>query len=104
MDFPKIFDVIVDIRPDSPFFGKWQGVYLDGETHEQLFIPVGFAHGFCAVSDSAHVYYKVSTVYNAETEKGFRFDDPQVAIVWPDIPLIVSKRDQTAPFFKEVFS
>jgi dTDP-4-dehydrorhamnose 3,5-epimerase len=100
----KIFDVVVDIRPDSPFFGKWQGLHLDGETHQQLFIPVGFAHGFCAVSDTAHVLYKVSNTYNAATEKGFRFDDPDVGITWPEIPLIVSARDLAAPFFKEVFS
>ncbi len=97
----RIYDVVVDIRPNSPTFGKWEGVYLDGEKHEQLFIPVGFAHGFCVVSDEAHVFYKVSTLYDTNEEMTFRFDDPDVAIEWPEPSPIVSLRDQTAPTFKE---
>ena len=98
----KIYDVVVDIRPDSPTFGKWEGVYLDGETHQQLLIPVGFAHGFCVVSPEAHVLYKTSHPFNPETEKGFRFDDPEVGIDWPVDEPIVSERDQVAPYFYEL--
>ncbi|MFI5334896.1 MAG: dTDP-4-dehydrorhamnose 3,5-epimerase [Chlamydiales bacterium] len=98
----KIFDVIVDIRKNSPTFGKWEGIYLDGETHEQLFVPVGFAHGFCVVSHEAHVLYKVSALYDSGTERTFRYNDPSVGIVWPvDAPLL-SDRDRNAPAFHEV--
>lgn len=101
----KIFDVAVDIRPDSPYFGKWEGVYLDADKHEQLFIPVGFAHGFCVVSpEGAHVHYKVSNVYNPATEKTFRFDDPHVKIEWPTQSPVTSTRDKTSPSFQEIFS
>lgn len=98
----KIFDVAVDLRPDSPTFGKWEGVYL-GE-HDQLFVPVGFAHGFCVVSDEAYVLYKVSHPYNPLTEKGFRFDDSDIGITWPTSKPLVSERDQKAPDFKEIFT
>jgi len=98
----KIYDVIVDIRPDSPTFGKWQGQILDDEKHQQLFIPVGFAHGFCVLSDEAHVLYKISTPFCAETEKGFRFDDPEVAIEWPIKDPILSERDRNTPYFYEL--
>jgi dTDP-4-dehydrorhamnose 3,5-epimerase len=95
----RIYDVAVDIRPDSPTFGRWQGVYLDAESHAQLFLPVGFAHGFCVVSDVAEVLYKVSTVYDVKTEAGFRYDDPEVGIVWPTDAPKVSRRDAEAPSF-----
>lgn len=100
----KIFDVFVDIRPDSPTFGKWEGIYLDGESREQLFLPVGFAHGFCVVSHEAHLLYKVSSVYNPASEKTFRFDDPFVGIRWPEIPHLLSERDRAAPSLKEALS
>lgn len=100
----KIYDVAVDIRPDSPYFGKWEGVVLDAEKHEQLFIPIGFAHGFCVISpEGAYVHYQVSSPYNAATEKGFRFNDPLVKIDWPTKTPLVSERDQQAPLFQEVF-
>lgn len=99
----KIFDVAVDIRPDSPTFGKWQGLYLDAEKHEQLFIPEGFAHGFCVVSpQGAWVHYKVSNIYNPKQEQTFRFDDPDIAIQWPICDPLVSERDQKSPFLKEL--
>ena len=99
----KIFDVAVDLRKNSPSFGKWEGIYLDGETQEQLFIPAGFAHGFCVVSEEgAHVYYKVSTPYNEQTEKTFRYDDPKIQIEWPVKNPLVSLRDQNAPLFGEI--
>jgi dTDP-4-dehydrorhamnose 3,5-epimerase len=98
----EIFDVVVDIRPDSPTFGRWEGVVLDGKKREQLFIPAGFAHGFCVTSESAHVFYKVSALYDPATEKGFRFDDPRVGIEWPKLDLLLSSRDQMAPLLHEV--
>lgn len=98
----QIFDVAVDIRPHSPTYGEWEGVILDGTSHHQLFIPVGFAHGFCVLSDLAHVLYKVSSPYNAEFEKGFRWDDPTINIEWPIENPIISERDQKAPFFEEL--
>jgi dTDP-4-dehydrorhamnose 3,5-epimerase len=98
----RIYDVAVDIRPDSPYFGKWEGVFLEGGVHEQLYIPVGFAHGFCVVSDAgAFVHYKVSAPYDEVTERTFRFDDPAVAIQWPTSSPLVSSRDQGAPSLKE---
>lgn len=97
----KIYDVIVDIRLSSPTFGQWEGVYLDGENHHQLFVPVGFAHGFCVVSPEVHVLYRTSAPYNSETEKGFRFDDPEVGIEWPVKEPIVSERDKNSPKLRE---
>lgn len=97
-----IYDVVVDIRPQSPSFGEWEAVILDGEKHHQLFIPVGFAHGFCVLSPTAHVLYKVSTLYDAMTEKGFRWDDPEVNIQWPIHNPIVSERDQHSPYFRDM--
>jgi dTDP-4-dehydrorhamnose 3,5-epimerase len=100
----KIYDVAVDIRPDSPYFGKWEGLYLSADKHEQLFVPIGFAHGFCVVSDGgSHVHYKVSAVYDHSTEKTFRFDDPHVNIEWPTKSPMISTRDQSSPYFRELF-
>ena len=90
---------MVDIRPNSPTFGRWEGHYLDAETHAQTFIPVGFAHGFCVVSDVADVLYKVSAVYDAATECSVRFDDPDIGIEWPIRDPIVSDRDRQAESF-----
>jgi dTDP-4-dehydrorhamnose 3,5-epimerase len=99
----RIYDVAVDIRPQSSTFGKWEGVILDDQNHYQLYIPIGFAHGFCVLSDEAHVMYKVSTLYNPQYEKGFRWDDPQINIQWPlTVSATVSDRDQKAPFFREM--
>lgn len=99
----KIYDVAVDIRPESPTFGRWEAVILDDQSHHQLFVPVGFAHGFCVLSEHAHVLYKVSSLYDPQYEKGFRWDDPTVKIQWPLDQPIVSERDQQAPFFNDAF-
>ena len=97
----EIFDVAVDIRPDSPTFGKWAGVVL--KPGEQFFVPVGFAHGFCALSQEVHVTYKVSSVYDPVEECGFCPFDPEVGIEWPDVqPFLLSPRDEKAPSFREV--
>jgi dTDP-4-dehydrorhamnose 3,5-epimerase len=99
----RIFDVVVDIRPSSPTFGKWTSVYLDGKSHHQLFIPVGFAHGFCVMSDTVHVLYKVSSLYDPKEEKGFAYNDPSIGIDWPIADPIISERDLRMPSFEEAF-
>jgi dTDP-4-dehydrorhamnose 3,5-epimerase len=99
----RIWDVVVDIRPGSDTFGHWEGVELDDESMRQLFIPVGFAHGFCVLSEVADVVYKCSTYYSPETERGFALDDPDVGIAWPaGLELQVSERDRLAPRLAEV--
>lgn len=98
-----VLDVVVDIRPGSPGFGRWEGFRLDDETHLQLYVPDGFAHGFCVLSQLADVVYKVSSYYDPAAESGFRFDDPEVGIEWPsDIELKVSQRDRSAPSLSEL--
>lgn len=93
-----ILDVIVDIRVGSPQFGEWEGFRLDDAEHRQLYVPDGFAHGFCVLSDLADVAYKVSSYYDPDAESGFSYADPEVAIEWPDgDALIGSERDRTAP-------
>ncbi len=97
----RIFDVAVDIRVGSSTLGQWEGVYLDAEEHAQLLIPVGFAHGFCVVSDSADVLYKVSSVYDSATERTLSWCDPDIAIDWPVTDPILSDRDRNAPSFAD---
>jgi dTDP-4-dehydrorhamnose 3,5-epimerase len=99
-----IFDVIVDIRGGSATFGQWEGFELNDETHHQLFVPDGFAHGFCVLSEVADVVYKVSSYYDPAAEGGFKFDDPAVGIEWPLAPdaMTVSARDAGAPTLAQV--
>ena len=101
-----VLDVIVDIRVGSPTFGEWEGYQLDDQTHLQLLIPDGFAHGFCVLSEIADVTYKISRYYDPAAEGGFRFDDPAVGIEWPVAPgqLIASARDTGAPTLAEIAS
>lgn len=102
----RIWDVAVDLRAGSPTQGQWHAVELDAEAHHQLYVPVGFAHGFCVLSEVADVIYKVSSVYDAATERGFAWDDPEVGIAWPLAalggPAVVSARDAAAPRYREV--
>jgi dTDP-4-dehydrorhamnose 3,5-epimerase len=95
----RIFDVAVDIRPGSPTFGRWLGVELDADKHEQLFVPVGFAHGFCVLSDVAEVVYKVSSPYDGKTECSIDYADPDLAVAWPVPKPLLSARDQQAESF-----
>jgi dTDP-4-dehydrorhamnose 3,5-epimerase len=98
-----IVDVIVDIRPGAPSFGSWEAFPLDDEAHHQLYVPDGFAHGFCVTSEVADVIYKVSSYYDPAAESGFRFDDPEVGIEWPaEIEFEVSARDRGAPLLSEL--
>ena len=97
----RVFDVIVDIRPGSATFGKWHGLYVDAEEHAQVYIPVGFAHGFCVLSEIAEVQYKVSTPYDGGSECAIRWDDPELGVAWPTSKPTLSQRDQTSELFAE---
>ena len=93
----RILDVVVDIRRGSPTYGRWDSVVLDDEDHRQIYIPVGFAHGFVVLSEVADVAYRCSNYYDPAVERGFAWDDPDVGIDWPaDIEPEVSARDADA--------
>jgi dTDP-4-dehydrorhamnose 3,5-epimerase len=98
----EIFDVAVDLRRDSPTYGQWEGHVLDDEAHRQLFVPVGFAHGFVVLSDVADVAYLCSSTYDPATESGIAWDDPGVGIEWPVSDPLVSERDRSAPALAEI--
>ncbi len=93
----RVWDVAVDIRADSPTFGEWEGFELDDVEHWQLYLPVGFAHGFCAISEVADVSYKVSAYYDPATERGIAWDDPGIGISWPTTEPMLSDRDRRNP-------
>jgi dTDP-4-dehydrorhamnose 3,5-epimerase len=97
----RVYDVLVDIRPSSPTFGKWHGLEIDAEAHFQVYIPVGFAHGFCVLSEQAEVQYKVSTPYNGATECAIRWNDPELGVVWPIKEPVLSERDKVSESFAE---
>ena len=90
----EIWDVAVDVRPDSPTYKKWYGVTLSSDKHRQLYIPVGFVHGFCVVSDTAVVEYKCTDVYDPSHELSVIWNDPDIAIPWPVKDPVLSKKDQ----------
>jgi dTDP-4-dehydrorhamnose 3,5-epimerase len=99
----RILDVLVDLRRESPTFGQWEGFELSDENHHQLYCPDRFAHGFCVLSDVADVIYKTSAYYDPPAEGGFAYNDPDVAIEWPDgLELIASQRDLNAPRLAEI--
>ena len=99
----RIWDVAVDIRPSSPTFGRHFGLELDDAGKRQLFIPVGFAHGFIVLSDAAEVQYKCSNLYNPATESGIAWDDPELAVAWPldGMAPTLSERDKKNQSFAE---
>ena len=100
----RIVDVAVDLRRGSPTYAQWEAVELDDEGMRELFIPVGFAHGFCVISEVADVLYKQTAYYDSELERGIAWNDPDIAVEWP-LPageLIVSERDAGAPMLREV--
>ncbi|MDP9188811.1 MAG: dTDP-4-dehydrorhamnose 3,5-epimerase [Actinomycetota bacterium] len=98
----QIWDVAVDLRPDSPNYRSWEGHELDGERHHQLFLPAGFGHGFCLLSDEADVIYRLSSYYDPELESGVAWDDPELGIEWPISEPTLSDRDRNAPPLAEV--
>ena len=89
----KIFDVAVDIRKNSPTYGKWVSEILSDDTHNLLYVPEGFAHGFCVISDEADVLYKVSNEYSQEHERSIIWNDPKLNIQWPITKPIISNKD-----------
>lgn len=93
----EVFDVAVDIRRGSPTYGRWVGVTLSAENHRQLYVPTGFAHGFCVVSESADFLYKVTSYYAPAEERGIAWDDPALGIEWPVQDPILSDRDRHHP-------
>ncbi len=97
----KILDIAVDLRKESPTFGKWKGIVLSEDNFLQLLIPKGFAHGFSVLSEEAVVFYKCDEYYHPETERGIRYDDPSLQIDWkiPAERAIVSQKDRTLPLF-----
>jgi dTDP-4-dehydrorhamnose 3,5-epimerase len=90
----RIFDVVVDVRRGSPHFGQWFGLEMDAEQFTSLYVPIGYAHGFCVLSDTAEVAYKCSDVYDPGGEAGLIWNDPAVAIDWPIESPTLSARDQ----------
>jgi dTDP-4-dehydrorhamnose 3,5-epimerase len=98
----RIFDVAVDLRPDSPTYKRWEGYELDDVDHRQLLIPAGFGHGFCVLSDAADAVYRVSSYYDPELEWGVAWDDPEIAVDWPIREPVLSERDQSAPTLAEL--
>ena len=96
----EIFDVAVDIRKNSSTFGKWVGEILSGKNHKSLYIPEGFAHGFCVLSEEADVFYKVNHEYSPENEGGILWNDPQINIKWPITAPILHDKDSALPVLK----
>ncbi|MFH0726342.1 MAG: dTDP-4-dehydrorhamnose 3,5-epimerase [Pseudomonadota bacterium] len=90
----EVFDVVVDLRRGSETFGRWEGVHLSGENKRQLFVPEGFAHGFCVLSDTALFSYKCSDFYAPEDEGGVLWSDPTIGIAWPVSVPIISEKDR----------
>jgi dTDP-4-dehydrorhamnose 3,5-epimerase len=97
-----IWDVAVDLRRDSPTYRRWEGHELSDSNGRQLFVPVGFGHGFCVLSEEADVTYKLSSYYDPETESGIAWDDPDVGVEWPVPDPVVSERDRSAPRLAEI--
>lgn len=89
-----IFDVAVDIRRGSPTFGQWTGTRLDDQRHGQLYVPPGFAHGYCVLSDTADFVYKCTDYYHGEDDRGIAWNDPDLGIDWPIDDPVLSERDQ----------
>lgn len=95
----RIFDVVVDLRLESPTFGQWESAMLDDEKHQQLFVPEGLAHGFSVISDVADVVYQTTSVYDPALEGAIHYDDDELAIPWPVERPTVSERDANAESF-----
>lgn len=100
----SIFDVVVDIRKDSPTFGKWFGTELSDEGSRQIYMAHGFAHGFCVLSDFADLHYKVSQRYDPSDDGGLRWNDSDVGIEWPASTPVISERDRNLPFIQSIIT
>lgn len=98
----RIFDVAVDIRVDSPTFRQWAGVELSATNHRQLYVPEGFAHGFCVLDDGALLSYLCTHEFNAEYDAGLAWNDPDIGIEWPIEPKSLSEKDRLAPRLRDL--
>ncbi len=98
----EVFDVAVDIRRGSPTFGQWFGTILSDENHLQLYIPPGFAHGFCVLSEKVDFVYKCTDFYYSDDQYGIRWSDPGIGIKWPVTDPVLSDKDSSLPFLKDI--
>lgn len=98
----EVWDVAVDIRRDSATFGRWTAVTLSSENKKQFYIPPGFAHGFCVLSETALFTYKCTDTYHPECDGGVRWDDPDIGITWPVTDPILSDKDRKQPYLREL--
>ncbi len=93
----RVFDVAVDVRRGSPTFGRWAGAILDDRNHHQFYVPPGFAHGFCVLSDQVDFVYKCNDYYHPQSEQGILWNDPDIGIEWPELDMILSDKDISNP-------
>ncbi|HPN14478.1 MAG TPA: dTDP-4-dehydrorhamnose 3,5-epimerase [Spirochaetota bacterium] len=98
----SVWDVAVDLRPGSPTARRWTGIELSSENRKMLFIPSGFAHGFAALSDEVHLLYKCTEEYDPSLDAGIRWDDPDISVSWPIERPVISEKDRSLPFLKEL--
>lgn len=98
----EVWDVAVDIRRDSPQFGQWTAVTLSSDNKKQFYIPPGFAHGFCVLSETALFAYKCTDLYHPECDAGVRWNDPDIGIAWPVADPILSEKDKRQPLLKDI--
>jgi len=98
----EIYDVVVDIRPASPTYGQWVAELLSAENRRQLYVPPGFAHGFCVLGERAGIAYKATAEYAPDLEGGIRWNDPQIGIQWPIAEPVLSPRDARLPLLRDL--
>jgi len=98
----EVYDVAVDIRPGSPGYGQWYGAWLSGANKRQMYVPEGFAHGFCVTSADAHVLYKCTSLYAPDEDAGVLWNDPDIGIDWPVAEPVLSEKDSAAPRLKDI--
>jgi dTDP-4-dehydrorhamnose 3,5-epimerase len=97
----RIYDVAVDIRKGSPTYGKWLGVELTDANCQMMYVPEGFAHGFCSLSSECEVFYKMTNYYSPEYDRVIRWNDPQIGIKWPVVEPMLSDKDRRAPLLAD---
>ena len=98
-----LYDVIIDLRPDSPTFGKWFGAELNAENRLMMYAPMGFAHGFMTLTENTEAFYLTNAFYAPQEERGIRFDDPRFGVAWPKAPTDISPKDRIWPDFDPAF-
>lgn len=100
----RIFDVVVDVRPESETFGRWCGFELAGDNSEMLLVPGGLAHGYLTLEKGSEILYQIAGDYKTNMQKSLNWDDPTIKIEWPERPLLISTRDSKAPFWTDLFA